>query len=192
MSRLIRQVGLSPAFGCNIGVRQGENLSPLLFAIYLNDLTEHLSQSYHGLTMIRDIVHRVFDNEDVMVYLRLCLLLYADDTILLAESPEELQAALHGIHHYCNTWRLEININKTKIMIFSRGKIRNKPNFMYDGAPLEVFSTFRYLGVDFSYNGRFHMCKKHLYNQPATEGHVLYSQEIQKVRFTTRLAVSIV
>ena len=28
---------LSNSFACNIGVRQGENLSPLLFAMYLND-----------------------------------------------------------------------------------------------------------------------------------------------------------
>ena len=36
-------------FGCDIGVRQGDNLSPLLFALYLNDLQEFLSMAYDGL-----------------------------------------------------------------------------------------------------------------------------------------------
>ena len=32
----------SDYFPCNVGVRQGENLSPLLFSIYLNDLKDFI------------------------------------------------------------------------------------------------------------------------------------------------------
>ena len=33
---------------CNVGVRQGENLSPLLFSLYLNDLEEFLASKRVG------------------------------------------------------------------------------------------------------------------------------------------------
>ena len=47
---------LSNSFPCQVGVRQGENLSPLLFAIYLNDFNEFLSEKYSGLSKISDSI----------------------------------------------------------------------------------------------------------------------------------------
>ena len=49
------------------------------------------------------------------------LLLYADDTIVLAECPEDLQGALDILKIYFKLWGLDINVRKTKVMIFSRG-----------------------------------------------------------------------
>ena len=44
-------------------------------------------------------------------YIKLFVLMYADDTILLAESEEDLQD--------CNKWKLQVNVKKTKIVVFS-------------------------------------------------------------------------
>ena len=46
------------------------------------------------------------------------ILVYADDVVLLAENEEELQQLLHELHLWCATNRLEININKSKVMHF--------------------------------------------------------------------------
>ena len=91
------------------GVRQGENLSPLLFSLFVNDIESEflkLGCSYINL-----------DN-----FIRLMVLMYAADTIILADSVENLQIALNALKSYCDTWKLEITCTKTKILVFSNRK----------------------------------------------------------------------
>ena len=40
---------MSDYFTCNVSVRQGEHLSPLLFAIYLNDFESYVERGGSGL-----------------------------------------------------------------------------------------------------------------------------------------------
>ena len=42
---------------CNIGVRQGDNLSPVLFALFINDVTEYVSTAYGGLDIAQYVIH---------------------------------------------------------------------------------------------------------------------------------------
>ena len=98
---------LSDGFKCNLGARQGECLSPFLFAIYLNDLEE-------------EFINKGSEGIDIDM-LKLFLLLYADDTILFAKTAEELQDSLNILHEYSIRWKLKVNTDKTKIMIFRKG-----------------------------------------------------------------------
>ena len=63
------------------------------------------------------------------MYLKLLRLLCADDIVILAESAEDLQAALNIFEEYCSEWKLSINASKTKIVVFSKRKYNNKRNF---------------------------------------------------------------
>lgn len=77
------------------------DLSPLLFAIYLNDFGNHVSQYYNGLELLSNEVNDRFGNGDFEVQLRLYLLLYADNTVILSETPKELQLSLNAVKTYC-------------------------------------------------------------------------------------------
>ena len=79
-------------FSCNVGVRQGDNLLPLLLALFINDFSHYISQSYKGLHISRTC-YPSLSNED-LVFFKLFVLLYADDTVILAENDRDLQMAL--------------------------------------------------------------------------------------------------
>ena len=146
--------GMTNFFSCEAGVRQGENLSPFLFAIFLNDLESFLrSSGFKGLQHLHLFSTTKFVTE-LGYILKMFILLYADDTILLADSPEELQVGLNKMNEYCEKWKLSMNKDKTKIMIFSLGKSKKaQPVFKIGDDILDIVDEYCYLGVIFKYNG---------------------------------------
>ena len=140
----------SDFFTCNVGVRQGENLSPFLFALYINDLEYFLQEK--GIVGLQSITDAIED--ELMLYLKLLILLYADDTVIMAESADDLQNALNEFFVYCTNWKLVVNVEKTKILIFSKGPMMKK-HFYYNGVVIENVKEFKYLGIVFSRSGSF-------------------------------------
>ena len=88
------------------GVKQGDNLSPLLFNIFVNDLPEILKK---GNT---DPAH--------MQGISINSMLWADDIVMFSETKEGLQQCLDNLSNYCKKWKLEINLKKTKSIIFNK------------------------------------------------------------------------
>ena len=138
----------SDFFQCSMGVRQGENLSPLLFSLFVNDIEDFLFNSH--CTQL-DVGWQHVSN-----MLRLFVLLYADDTVILSHTKEGLQRGLNAVEEYCDKWQLNINTSKTKVCIFSSRKINPmNTKFKYKGNELEIVEDYKYLGVIFNYNGNF-------------------------------------
>ena len=52
-------------------------------------------------------------------------------------------------------YKLTVNTSKTKIMVFSRGKVKRFPTFTFGNNIIEVVSDYVYLGVKMNYNNNF-------------------------------------
>ena len=110
------------------GVRQGCILSPCLFNLYAEYIMRNagLDESQAGIR----IAGRNINN-----------LRYADDTILMAESEEELKSLLMKVKEESEKTGLKLNIQKTKIM--ASGPITS---WQIDGETMETVTDSIILG----------------------------------------------
>ena len=69
---------------------------------------------------------------------------------------------MNYFQEYCQLWKLKVNVGKTKIMVFSKGRLPRNLNFYYDNLELEIVKDFTYLGVIFSRSGSSVRTKKSL------------------------------
>jgi hypothetical protein len=142
---------LTPSFPGQVGVRQGDVLSPNLFKIFINDLPELMATS---------------ETDPPKLHSKpINCLLYADDLVLLAETREGLQKTLDTLDTYCSDWGLKVNQDKTKVIIFSPH--RNKPNetFTIGTHNIDCTQEYKYLGITFTSSGSFDVAQDTLYKK---------------------------
>ena len=120
----------SESFNCKLGVRQGECLSPFLFAVYINDMEQKLSSNASGVTI-----------DDV----KILLLFYADDCVIFSETPQGLQREIDSLFEYCNKWKLKLNTDKSVIVVFRKGNRNINFTWNFGGVPLSVTNRVKYL-----------------------------------------------
>jgi len=92
-------------FRSNIKVKQGCPLSPTIFGLYIDKLEEWLnSQGGDGIYLCKFVIS---------------ILLFADDLILIAKSALGLQEHLLSLEYFCRSMGMQVNISKTKVVVFS-------------------------------------------------------------------------
>jgi hypothetical protein len=75
-------------------------------------------------------------------------LLFADDLAVGATTTTGLQRAISCIKDYCDEWSLKINVTKTKIVVFKKGrKLSRDEKWRLEGEEIEIVKETKYLGV---------------------------------------------
>lgn len=104
------------------------------FKIFLNDLEQYMEVA--GVSSLETIEQKMSDK--LSIFLKIFILLYADDTVILSETAEGMQNALDIFQQYCDTWKLQVNINKTKVLVFRKRRTKQVYNFVLNGHVIEA------------------------------------------------------
>lgn len=138
---------LSDSVSISKGILQGDSASPLLFSLYICDIEKCFrEEGFHGIP--------VSNMGDIL------LLCFADDIIIFGDSQVDLKNKLNFLETYCKKLELTVNVSKTKIIIFHKGRVKKDLRFFYGGKLVNVVNKYKYLGVEFSSSGRFsEFCK---------------------------------
>ncbi|XP_073971981.1 uncharacterized protein [Rhodnius prolixus] len=140
---VLTSIGKSNEVHLTTGVLQGDSLSPILFSLFISDIEVYFRK--------RNLIGVSIDSINDVI-----MLAYADDLVLLADSPIDLQKKINVLQSYCEINGLTVNVNKTKIVIFHKSPHQKKHSqfFIYD-QPIEIKKSFVYLGFTFSSTGLF-------------------------------------
>ena len=134
--------GLLQPFITTISVKQGCVFSPILFNLYIDKISQIFDQSCNPVRV---------KNTD------LNCLLWADDLLLISKTPTGLQNCIDKMQNFYKDLGLEINLKKTKVIVFNRRGItlENKFNFYLNGTKLAITDQYQYLGIKLRPSGSF-------------------------------------
>ena len=112
---------VTEAFECSRGLKQGENCSPILFSLLINELANEVEQhGKHGITLSPYLI-------------QILIMLFADDVLLISNTVVGLQQQLNILRNAAHKLNLLVNRGKSKIIIFRNGgHVAAKEKWLYD------------------------------------------------------------
>jgi hypothetical protein len=132
------------------GLRQGCPMSPSLFNFFINDIFDPIDT--HEATAV------TIPQCDGTL-LKCPGLMFADDVVVLAESPEGLQQQLDHVQLWANRWGMECGVSKCAAMLILPSHeshldpvevLRSEGRWMLHDTLLPLTRQYRYLGYEFT------------------------------------------
>ena len=141
--------GLLQPITTTIGLKQGCGISPLLFNLFINKLPQIYDQNCDPVKLGGQ---------------NLSCLLWADDLMIVSKSAEGLQTAIDKTYMFYKKFRLEMNSDKTKVLIFNkRGLKINNYQFTAGGNQIEIVDKYQYLGIKLKASGSMQLAVDELF-----------------------------
>ena len=124
------------SFSCPRGVKQGEVLSPVLFSLFIEELSKEIcAHGKHGIQLMPELV-------------QILILMFADDVTLLSYSVCGLQTQLDILSQASSRLGLTVNLDKSNIVVFRNGgHLAQNEKWTYGREPMEVVNMYKYLGI---------------------------------------------
>ena len=136
---------VSEWFPVRVGLRQGCVMSPWLFNLYIDGVVREANARVLGRGL------KLVDGSDNEWELN--QLLFADDTVVVADSERKLCQLVTEFGRVCERRKLRVNVGKSKVMRCTRNEDGARLNVMFNGKVLEEVYQFQYLGAVIAANG---------------------------------------
>ena len=122
-----------------VGLKQGCLASPILFSFFIDELQDIYERSgIRGIQLHPDI-KEIF------------LLMFADDIALMSDTVRGLQQELNILAKFCDDYKLKVNENKSKIVVFNKGgKLSKNEKWLYKNTELDIVNRYCYVGLTFT------------------------------------------
>lgn len=130
----------SDAFSCNLGLHEGDVISPTLYLFFIDDLLKEVHEKHPGVTLLGPCGSQA--NKAVAA-------MQADDFVAVCTSLAEAQDVAATVYNYSQCWRFRLNSAKSAVMHIpatGHSSIADS-GIVWNGVPVPVVAEYCYLGL---------------------------------------------